>query len=94
MLLYIDSLYVVCNAPINILPHYPLLSKWGFTGGIDTKLLPHYEAFDKDIAFKICSHVKSPCCNWGLCGAVLGDLTHSICPTIGHLTSGYVKSLL
>ena len=20
--------------------------------------------------------------NWGLCGAVLGDLTHSVCPTI------------
>ena len=24
----------------------PLGRKWGFTGGIDTKLLPHYAAFD------------------------------------------------
>ena len=24
----------------------PLGRKWGFTGGIDTKLLPHYGAFD------------------------------------------------
>ena len=27
-------------------PTTPLGRKWGFTGGIDTKLLPHYEAFD------------------------------------------------
>ena len=31
----------------NVLPHRPLLGRgWGFTGGIDTKLLPHYGAFD------------------------------------------------
>ena len=31
-------------APINVLPHHPpppLGHKWGFTGGIDSKLLPH-----------------------------------------------------
>ena len=60
----------------------PLRPKWGFTGGIDTKLLPHCGAFDKgiEISFKIChsSHVKSPCCNWGLCGAVLGFDTLSL----------------
>ena len=27
----------------------PLGPKWGFTGGIDTKLLPHYGAFDTSI---------------------------------------------
>ena len=42
-----------------------------------------------DKAFKICNHIKSPCCNWSL-----GDLTHSVCPTVGHLTLGYVKSPL
>ena len=88
--------------PINIFPHYPPLgSKWGFTGGTDTKLLPHYGAFDKGInrhtsyqfkAFVLNTYVLL--CNWGLCGAVLGDLTCSVCPTIGHLTSGYVKSPL
>ena len=33
------------NAPINVSPPLPG-SKLGFTGGIDTKLLPHYGAFD------------------------------------------------
>ena len=37
-------------APINVFPHHPPLGpKWGFTGGIDTKLLPHYGAFDTSI---------------------------------------------
>ena len=40
-------LWTLANAPINALPHHPPLGrKWGFTGGIDTKLLPHYGAFD------------------------------------------------
>ena len=40
----------VTNAPINVFPHHPPLGpKWGFTGGIDTKLLPHYGAFDTSI---------------------------------------------
>ena len=38
------------SAPINVFPHHPPLGpKWGFTGGIDTKLLPHYGAFDTSI---------------------------------------------
>ena len=41
---------VTYNAPINVFPHHPPLGpKWGFTGGIDTKLLPHYGAFDTSI---------------------------------------------
>ena len=32
------------------IPHHPPLGpKWGFTGGIDTKPLPHYGAFDTGI---------------------------------------------
>ena len=30
-------------------PTTPLRPKWGFTGGIDTKVLPHYGASDKGI---------------------------------------------
>ena len=41
------SCFTTFYAPINVLPHHPpLRRKWGFTGGIDTKLLPHYGAFD------------------------------------------------
>ena len=39
-------------APINVLPHPPLGPKWGFTGGIDTKLLLHYGAFDDRLVAK------------------------------------------
>ena len=64
------------NAPINVFPHHPLLGrKWGFTGGIDTKLLPHYGAFDDrsvsaQIFFVVTSFAMSnpeliPRCNWG-----------------------------
>ena len=63
-------------APINVLPHHPPLGrKWGFTGGIDTKLLPHYGAFDDrsvsaQIFFVVTSFAMSnpeliPRCNWG-----------------------------
>ena len=53
----------------------PLGRKWGFTGGIDTKLLPHYGAFDDrsvsaQIFFVVTSFAMSnpeliPRCNWG-----------------------------
>ena len=45
--LYNKGFVAKFNAPINVLPHHPPLGrKWGFTGGIDTKLLPHYGASD------------------------------------------------
>ena len=40
--------YLLCTYQY-IAPLPPLRSKWGFTGGIDTKLLPHYGAFHKGI---------------------------------------------
>ena len=51
----------------------PLGRKWGFTGGIDTKLLPHYGAFDDRsvsvqiffVVFKLPSLCQIPRCNWG-----------------------------
>ena len=56
-------------------PPPPLGRKWGFTGGIDTKLLPHYGAFDDrsvsaQIFFVVTSFAMSnpeliPRCNWG-----------------------------
>ena len=56
-------------------PTTPLGHKWGFTGGIDTKLLPHYGAFDDrsvsaQIFFVVTSFAMSnpeliPRCNWG-----------------------------
>ena len=58
-----------------IAPPPPLGRKWGFTGGIDTKLLPHYGKFDDrsvsaQIFFVVTSFSMSnpeliPCCNWG-----------------------------
>ena len=57
-------------------PTTPLLGrKWGFTEGIDTKLLPHYGAFDDrsvsaQIFFVVTYFAMSnpeliPRCNWG-----------------------------
>ena len=77
-------------------PTAPHGLKWGF----DTKISPHYGAFDISEycptiygAFdNFLSHprIKSPHRNWGLCG----DLTSQICPTMGHLTFWCVKSPL
>ena len=71
----------------------PIRPKWGFTGGIDTKALPHYGAFDK--GFLQVGHVKFPCCNWGLCGGCIagGFDIFSFPLTIGHLTSNPRYSL-
>ena len=65
----------------------PLRHKWSLIGGSDIKQLPHHGAFDKEKA----SHVKSPPSDWQLHGAVLGDLTQSIFPTVGYLTLGHVE---
>ena len=65
------SMYCPTTPP----PPPPLGRKWGFTGGIDTKLLPHYGAFDDrsvsaQIFFVVTSFAMSnpeliQHCNWG-----------------------------
>ena len=65
------SMYCPTTPP----PPPPLGRKWGFTGGIDTKLLPHYGAFDDrsvsaQMFFVVTSFAMSnpeliPRCNWG-----------------------------
>ena len=61
-------------APTNMLPHHPLGCKWGFTRGIDMKLLPHYggQSFIKhpSIFSMLCqiqskSHVATGTNGWG-----------------------------
>ena len=46
IMIYVSILSTELSMP-SLMHLLPLQSKWGFTGGIDTKVLPHYGAFDK-----------------------------------------------
>ena len=71
-------------------PTIPLWSEWGFTRGIDTKVLPHYGHLTKTKQTKVLYYVVRFV--HVVTGAYVGDFTYSVCPTIGYLTSGYTKT--